>query len=206
MTITGKTISLQVKELDTIRTIKLQTEAKEGIPCRQQELILNEMLLQDTVTIGDLRIEKGSTLKLLRNSKMSIFVQTPGPYHLIFPLEVKLSDTIGNVKAKLLSQYGYGNVLIFNEMVLDEDNDTLADFNITNGSTLTCIDTIMKVKSKIERMEGIPVDEQVLIFNKVVLEDSGTVLNLQIKEKSTLTLLQRSRGFMKIFIKTLTRD
>ncbi|KAJ0817841.1 putative Ubiquitin-like domain-containing protein [Helianthus annuus] len=193
------------------------------------------MLLQDTVTIGDLRIEKGSTLKLLRNSKMSIFVQTPGPYHLIFPLEVKLSDTIGNVKAKLLSQYGYGNVLIFNEMVLDEDNDTLADFNITNGSTLTCIgksvklmeifvnsctgktiflfvyptDTIIKVKSKIERMEGIPVDEQVLIFNKVVLEGSGTVLDFQIKEKSTLTLLQRSRGlkgFMKIFIKTLTGD
>ncbi|KAJ0793678.1 putative Ubiquitin-like domain-containing protein [Helianthus annuus] len=193
------------------------------------------MLLQDTVTIGDLRIEKGSTLKLMRNSKMSIFVQTPGPYHLIFPLEVKLSDTIGNVKAKLLSQYGYGDVLIFNEMVLDDDNDTLADFNITNGSTLTCIgksvklmeifvnsctgktiflfvyptDTIIKVKSKIERMEGIPVDEQVLIFNKVVLEDSGTVLNLQIKEKSTLTLLQRSRGlkgFMKIFIKTLTGD
>ncbi|KAJ0817849.1 putative Ubiquitin-like domain-containing protein [Helianthus annuus] len=120
-------------------------------------------------------------------------------------------------------------------MVLDDDIDTLADFNITNGSTLTCIgksvklmeifvnsctgktiflffyptDTIIKVKSKIERMEGIPVDEQVLIFNKVVLEDRGTVLDFQIKEKSTLTLLQRSRGlkrFMKIFIKTLTGD
>ncbi|KAJ0817848.1 putative Ubiquitin-like domain-containing protein [Helianthus annuus] len=79
MTATGKTISLQVKELDTICTIKLQIEAKEGIPCSQQELISNEMLLQDTDTIGDLRIEKGSTLKLMRNSKMSIFVQAPGP-------------------------------------------------------------------------------------------------------------------------------
>ncbi|KAJ0612781.1 putative Ubiquitin-like domain-containing protein [Helianthus annuus] len=193
MTSTGKIISLQVKELDTIRTIKLQIEAKEGIPCRQQELVLNEMLLQDTNTIGDLRIEKGSTLKLMRNSKMNIFVQDLGPYHLIFPLEVKPSDTIGNVKAKFFAHYGRsGNVLIFNEIVLDDDNDTLADFNIINGSTLTSMvkyeksmeifvnsytgktislfvhptDTITKVKSEIKRKEGIPVDEQVLIFNK----------------------------------------
>ncbi|KAJ0628158.1 polyubiquitin-B [Helianthus annuus] len=236
MTATGKIISLQVKELDTIRTIKLQIEAKEGIPCRQQELILDEMLLQDTDTIGDLRIEKGSTLKLMRNSKMNIFVQDLGPYHLIFPLEVKPSDTIGNVKAKFFAHYGgSGNVLIFNEIVLDDDNDTLADFNIINGSTLTSMvkyeksmeifvnsytgktislfvhptDTITKVKSEIKRKEGIPVDEQVLIFNKVVLEDSATLLDFQIKEKSTLTLLQRSRGlkgFMNIFIKTFTED
>ncbi|KAJ0817854.1 putative Ubiquitin-like domain-containing protein [Helianthus annuus] len=220
MTATSKIISLQVKELDTIRTIKLQIEAKEGIPCRQQELILNEMLLQDTATIGDLRIEEGSTLKLMRNSKMNIFVQDLGPYHLIFPLEVKPSDTIGNVKAKFFAHYGRtGNVLIFNEIVLDDDNDTLADFNIINGSTLTSMvkyeksmeifvnsytgktislfvhptDTITKVKSEIKRKE-------------VVLEDNGTVLDFQIKEKSTLTLLQRSRGFMNIFIKTFTED
>ncbi|KAM0053218.1 putative Ubiquitin-like domain-containing protein [Helianthus debilis subsp. tardiflorus] len=65
---------------------------------------------------------------------------------------------------------------------------------------------ITKVKLEIKRKEGIPVDEQVLIFNKVVLEDNGTVLDFQIKEKSTLTLLQRSRGFMNIFIKTFTED
>ncbi|KAJ0799410.1 putative Ubiquitin-like domain-containing protein [Helianthus annuus] len=106
-----------------------------------------------------------------------------------FPLEVKPSDTIGNVKAKFFAHYGgSGNVLIFNEIVLDDDNDTLADFNIINGSTLTSM---------------------VLIFNKVVLEDSATLLDFQIKEKSTLTLLQRSRGlkgFMNIFIKTFTED
>ncbi|KAF5823436.1 putative Ubiquitin-like domain-containing protein [Helianthus annuus] len=233
MTANGRIISVEVKELDTIRTIKLQIEDREGISCCQQELIFNEMLLHDTDTLEDLCIDKGSTLKLMRNSRMNIFVQTPSPYHLIYSLQVKPSDTIGNVKAKLRSHYGcIWDVLVFNEIVLDDDNDTLADFNIINGSTLTCIaksvksmtifvdsytgktfslsvhctDTITKVKSGIEHREGIPIDEQVLIFNKMVLEDSGTVLDFQINRKSTLTLLHRSRGFMKIFINTLTGE
>ncbi|KAF5823439.1 putative Ubiquitin-like domain-containing protein [Helianthus annuus] len=243
MTANGRIISLEVKELDTIRTIKLQIEDREGISCCQQELIFNEMLLHDTDTLEDLCIDKGSTLKLMRNSRMNIFVQTPGPYHLIYSLQVKPSDTIGNVKAKLHSHYGcIWDVLVFNEIVLDDDNDTLADFNIINGSTLTCIsksvksmeiyvdsytrktislsvhrtDTITKVKSEIEHREGIPIDEQVLIFNIMVLEDRGTILDFQINRKSTLTLLHRSRGsikmsltgegLVKIFIKTLTGD
>ncbi|KAJ0949498.1 putative Ubiquitin-like domain-containing protein [Helianthus annuus] len=244
MTATGKIISLQVKELDTIRTIKLQIEAKEGIPCRQQELILDEMLLQDTDTIGDLRIEKGSTLKLMRNSKMNIFVQDLGPYHLIFPLEVKPSDTIGNVKAKFFAHYGgSGNVLIFNEIVLDDDNDTLADFNIINGSTLTSMIkekstltllqrsrglkgfmnifiktftedqtitlevkpsyTIHNIKAKIQNEVHIPLEAQELIFNKMVLHDTDTLASYNINNKSTLTVIRISRGFMHIFIKTL---
>ncbi|MFS7908392.1 putative Ubiquitin-like domain-containing protein [Helianthus anomalus] len=66
--------------------------------------------------------------------------------------------------------------------------------------------TIAEVKSEIEHKEGVPVDEQVLIFNEVVLGDSGTLLDFQITWKSTLTLLHRRRRSMEsvqIFIKTI---
>ncbi|KAJ0817843.1 putative Ubiquitin-like domain-containing protein [Helianthus annuus] len=231
----GKIISLQVKGLDTINNIKLKIEAEEGIPCRKQELIFNEKLLQDKDILGNLCINKESTLKLVRNSKkfMYIYVQTPGLYRVTSTLQVKPSDTIGNVKAKMLGHH-IGDVLMFNEIVLD-DNDTLADLNIISGSTLTSIVksvismeifvnsctgktisllvnptyTISKVKSQIKYEEEVPVDEQVLIFNEMVLADSGTLSEFHINRKSTITLVRKSRGFtesMQIFIKKLTGE
>ncbi|KAJ0612790.1 putative Ubiquitin-like domain-containing protein [Helianthus annuus] len=235
MTASGKTISLQVKGLDTIHNIKLKIEAEEGIPCRKQELIFNEKLLQDNDILGNLCINKESTLKLVRNSKkfMYIYVQTPGLYRVTSTLQVKPSDTIGNVKAKMLDHH-IGDVLMFNEIVLD-DNDTLADLNIISGSTLTSIvksvtsmeifvksctgktisllvnrtDTIKEVKSQIKYEEEVPVDEQVLIFNEMVLADSGTLSEFHINRKSTITLVRKSRGFtesMQIFIKMLNGE
>ncbi|MFS7908393.1 putative Ubiquitin-like domain-containing protein [Helianthus anomalus] len=139
MTTDSKLISLQVKGLDTIRSVKLKIEGQEGIPYRQQELIFNELLLHDHDILGNLCINKESTLKLMRNSKgfMNIFVQLPGPYRVAVSLEVKPSDTIGNVKAKMLG-HDIGDVLMFNEIVLD-DNDILADMNIIHGSTIISI-------------------------------------------------------------------
>ncbi|KAM0053302.1 putative Ubiquitin-like domain-containing protein [Helianthus debilis subsp. tardiflorus] len=61
-------------------------------------------------------------------------------------------------------------------------------------------DTIASVKEKIKMKEGIYVDEQVPISNKMVLGDSITLLDFHINSKSTLTLIRMSRGFMKIFI------
>ncbi|XP_076902505.1 uncharacterized protein LOC143557279 [Bidens hawaiensis] len=141
-------------------------------------------------------------------------------------LEVNPSDIIGNVKAKMSD---FAHVLVFNGVAL-EDSVTLADLNIIDGSTLTRIDmvpqemmelfvhtftkktislivsptdTISNVKLWIMYKERVPVDEQVLIFNGMAIGNSETLFDLDIHEKSTLTLVRRSRGLIKIFIKTL---
>ncbi|KAJ0612805.1 putative Ubiquitin-like domain-containing protein [Helianthus annuus] len=62
------------------------------------------------------------------------------------------------------------------------------------------------VKELIGIREGISVDDQVLIFNGMVLGDSGTLYDFHINSKSTLTLIHKSRGFMNIFIKTLNGE
>ncbi|KAJ0612780.1 putative Ubiquitin-like domain-containing protein [Helianthus annuus] len=233
MTVTSKIISLNVKGLDTIGDIKIKIKDAESIPCHQQELIFDEMILQDTDILANLCIKKESTLKLMRNSNgfMKIFVKILGPCPETLSLEVEPSDTIGNVKAKMRRS---GDVLIYNEIVLN-DKHTLADFNIINGSTLTSMvkyeksmeifvnsytgetisllvnptDTISEVKSMIIYEEDIQWKEQVLIFNNLVLEDDGTLSDFHINRKSTLTLMRRSRGLkesMKIFIKMLTGE
>ncbi|GKA33672.1 polyubiquitin 11 isoform X2, partial [Tanacetum coccineum] len=63
-------------------------------------------------------------------------------------------------------------------------------------------DTIGNLKNKINCMERIPIDKQVLIFNEMVLHDSGTLADFDIKRESTLTLMRKTRGSMQILVQS----
>jgi ubiquitin len=145
-TLTGKTVSVEVEEGESIEDVKAKISEKEGIPPEQQRLIFGGQQLQDGKTLDDYDVGDDATLHLVLRLRggMQLFVKT--------------------LTGKTVS-------------VEVEEGESIED-----------------VKAKISEKEGIPPEQQRLIFGGQQLQDGKTLDDYDVGDDATLHLVLRLRG------------
>ena len=228
----GKTISLEVQKNDSIFKVKTKIQYKEGIPQAQQTLILNGKPLEDWCTLSDYNIQGERTLVLRLAFDMQVSIKTF--YGKIITLEVNSHDKIELIKEKIQDKERIPTfrqtLIVDGNVKMDDDELTLSEYNTRKEAILHLVltldtmkmfirtligkiitldvnqyDIVYNIKEQIQNKEGIPPDQQRLMFGGKRLEDRRTLAEYNIPKESTLYLLKHL-DTMRIFVKTVAGE
>jgi ubiquitin len=191
-TLTGKTVSIEVEEGESIEDVKAKIAEKEGIPPEQQRLIFGGQQLQDAKTLDDYGVGDDATLHLVLRLRggMQLFVKTLTGKTV--SIEVEEGESIEDVKAKIAEKEGIPpeqQRLIFGGQQL-QDAKTLDDYGVGDDATLHLVLRLRggKKSRALEKlglgMGSFKVDERFVKKNLAGITDADRALIADFIDKS----------------------
>ena len=221
--ITGKTITLNVEQSNTIEYIKNKIKDYDDEDLNQYKLSISGMLLEDNKTLEYYNIKNQPTLHLVQVKIFKIIVLNLNKKN--FFIEVESSDTIKKLKKKIEDKQEIlpnKFKLILNGKKL-EHNKTIGDYELNRNIiyleydenfeiflltpneevyilNVVPSDKIINIKEKIKDKLDILPNQYKLIFNENELEEYKTLDDYNIKKEDIIYLVYCQ--FIQIYVKT----
>ena len=221
--ITGKTITLNVEQSNTIEYIKDKIKDYDDEDLNQYKLSISGMLLEDNKTLEYYNIKNQPTLHLVQVKIFKIIVLNLKKKN--FFIEVESSDTLKKLKKKIEDKQEIlpnKFKLILNGKKL-EHNKTIGDYELNRNIiyleydenfeiflltpneevyilNVEPSDKIINIKEKIKDKLDILPNQYKLIFNENELEEYKTLDDYNIKKEDIIYLVYCQ--FIQIYVKT----
>ncbi|KAA6377357.1 MAG: putative Polyubiquitin, partial [Streblomastix strix] len=226
----NKIIEIELEKTDTISAIKQKIEEKENFPSDHQRLIYQGKQLEDSKTIQECALPEKAILKLTIRLPNGILISIKKPSGKIIQLDIEKSSKIEQLKQKIEDLEDVPTEkqwLIYNSHEL-EDQHTIEEYNIpeesvihlsvkrhmdsmlvffesvsgkTVGLEVQNEDTMDSIRSRIEKQEGIRINQQIQHqFEGQKIDSKKKISDYKISQGSQLHLIQQHHPLGRINI------